>query len=270
VITVLIDPQALAGGETEVAGDAYRHLFRARRVAVGDRLRATDGRGRARWAEVAAVGRSSARLTLAGEAPVAEPALRLTLLVAAPKRERASWLVEKATELGVAAVRLLAGERAPRDFGAGTLARLGRVAAAALEQCHGAVLPELTGVHPWAEMPALLDAAAPRSHRIVLDLAAGARPAAELVAAAPAEPPSEGPPGGAAAPAAPPPRAALLVGPEGGWTDPECAELAALGCRAVTLGGRVLRVETAAVVGAGLLLAAGGAHPRLAPGPPGG
>ena len=224
---------------------------------------------------MAAVGRAGATLALGGAAPAHEPPLAVTLLVAALRRERASWLVEKATELGVAAIRFIASERTPREFGAGTLARLERVAAAALEQCHGARLPALSGVHPWAEVAALLAASGPLEgcRRWLLDDAAGAltRPAlsgisSKIVAGPPcaAEPGSRASaePGDARSrrrPGRPPGPAvaatALLVGPEGGWTDAERAELAALGCVAITLGPRVLRVETAAVAGAALALA---------------
>jgi 16S rRNA (uracil1498-N3)-methyltransferase len=208
-------------------------------------VRAADGRGRARWGEVARVDRRAAVLALGEAAPANEPAWRLELIVAAPRRERASWLVEKATELGAAAVRLIAAERAPRDYGPGSLDRLRRLAAAALEQCHRAALPEVSGIHPWAELPALLEGAAARW---LLDAAPGARPAVEALA-----PPAAGAAG------------ALLVGPEGGWTDSERAALTALGCVPVTLGARVLRVETAAVAGAALLLCGASEPPRLAP-----
>jgi 16S rRNA (uracil1498-N3)-methyltransferase len=237
VITILVAPDELAAGAARVEGDAYRHLFRARRLAVGDRVRAADGRGRARWGEVARVDRRSAALALGEPAPSNEPAWRLELIVAAPRRERASWLVEKATELGAAAVRLAAAERATRDYGPGSLDRLRRIAAAALEQCHRAALPEVTGIHPWDELPALLE---PAAERWLLDPSRGARPAAEALA-----PPAAGAAG------------ALLVGPEGGWTDPERAELTALGCLAVTLGERVLRVETAALAALALLFVGG-------------
>jgi 16S rRNA (uracil1498-N3)-methyltransferase len=239
VITVLLPPDRLAAGEAEIDGDAYRHLFRARRLAVGDRLRAVDGRGGARWAEVAAVGRSVARIALAGPAPANEPAVALTLVVAALRRERASWLVEKATELGVAAIRLLDTERTARELGGGGLARLERVAAAALEQCHGARLPEIDGPHPWEALGDLL-ADAPAEARFVLDTATP-------------DPGSDSTARGVLRPAAG--RALLLVGPEGGWTDAERDELARLGCIPVSLGDRTLRIETAALAGAALLLA---------------
>jgi 16S rRNA (uracil1498-N3)-methyltransferase len=187
VITVLVSPDELAAGAARVEGDAYRHLFRARRLAAGDRVRAADGRGRARWGEVARVDRRAAVLSLGEPAPANEPAWRLELLVAAPRRERASWLVEKATELGAAAVRLIAAERAPRDWGPGSLDRLRRVAAAALEQCHRAALPEVSGIHPWAELPALLEVAAARW---LLDAAPGARPAMEGWRRPPPAPPA--------------------------------------------------------------------------------
>ena len=170
--------------------------------------------------------------------------MRLELLVAAPKKERASWLVEKATEMGVAAVRLLETERTPRGFGDGTLRRLHRVATAAFEQCGRGRMPEVTGTHGWGEVPGLLgegDGAGQAASRWVLDLDPEAAPAERLVAAA-----------------GPERRQYLLVGPEGGWSDGERDDLAAWGTTPVSLGPTVLRIETAALAGAALLLAGGG------------
>ena len=139
--TLLVDPARWEGDDLEVAGEAYRHLFRARRLAAGERLRVVDGGGRARWGEVAAVERTRARVRLGAPAAAHEPDLRLELLVPTLRPERAAWLVEKATEVGAAAVHFLHLERAPRSFGPGTLARLRRVAAAAVEQCGRARCP---------------------------------------------------------------------------------------------------------------------------------
>ena len=120
----LLAPEGIVGEELRVEGEPYKHLFRARRLAVGDRLRVVDGRGRARWAEVARVDRAAASLALGEPAPVNEPGVRLELLVPTLRPERASWMVEKVTELGVRAIRFLHTERAPRHFGEGTLDRL--------------------------------------------------------------------------------------------------------------------------------------------------
>lgn len=227
-VTLLADPGSFDVGEVRVEGEPYRHLFRARRLALGDPVRVVDGRGRARWAEVARVDRSVAILRLGEAAPVNEPELRLDLLVPTCRPERASWLVEKATELGVASIRFLHTERAPREFGEGTIARLRRVASAALEQSHGSRLPDITGPHDWRELTVLTDGA---GERWVLDTEA--------------EPTGWSPAGGSGA---------LLIGPEGGWSPGERGHLADAGWKPVGLGPRVLRLETAAIVGAARLL----------------
>jgi 16S rRNA (uracil1498-N3)-methyltransferase len=230
LITLLADPASFDRPEVRVEGDAYRHLFRARRVEAGTRLRVVDGRGRARWGEVARVDRSSAAVALGGPAPANEPAFRLELLVPTCRPERASWLVEKATEVGVCAVRFLQMARAPRDFGAGTLERLRRVAAAAVEQCHRALQPEISGPYDWGEIGSL----APSSREDRWFLAPG--PAGSGL----------GKPAGAAG--------ALVVGPEGGLDPGERRDLLESGWRPAGLGERILRIETAAVVGAALIL----------------
>jgi len=227
LVTLLADPGRFGGAELRVEGEPYKHLFRARRLAVGDRVRVVDGEGRARWSEVSRVDRASAVLALGEPAADNEPPFRLILLVPTLRPERASWLVEKATEVGAVAIRFLHTERAPRDFGAGAAARLRRVAAAAVEQCHRSRLPEVTGPHDWRD---LLDLAAGAETLWVLDTAATAG-WGEIQASG-----------------------ALLVGPEGGWSDRERGELGASGWRAVGLGPRVLRAETAAVVGAAMVL----------------
>jgi len=260
-ITLLTDPDRFDGRELRVEGDPYKHLFRARRLVVGDRIRVVDGAGRARWSEVVRIDRASAVLALGEPAPGNEPDLRLDLLVPTLRPERASWLVEKATEVGVAAICFLHTERAPRDFGAGTLGRLRRVAAAALEQCQGSRLPALSGPHEWSDLDSLTAGA----ERWVLDLhssslfvgegLAPSREGGKVLSSSPH--PASAREGASPSPTQTTPAGgdvALLVGPEGGWSDRERAELRAAGWRALSLGARVLRAETAAVVGAAALL----------------
>lgn len=230
--TLLVGPAELGVDELWVDGDRYRHLFRARRLAVGDRLRLVDGGGRARRAAVERLERGRALLRLSTAETVAGPRRDVELLVAPPRLPRATWLVEKATELGVAAIRFIGGARAPRRYGASTMQRLRRVAAAALEQSQQARLPELSGVHAWDELETLL---AGGGDRLRLERGgAGWQPGA----------------GGG--------RLLIVIGPEGGWSEAETAVLGELGCRATALGPTVLRVETAAVVAAALALASPG------------
>ena len=240
--TLLVEPAAFAGDEISIEGDAYRHLFRSRRLAVGATLRVVDGEGRARWGEVVRVDRRRGSAVLGDEAPTNEPDYRLHLVVGALRPERASWLVEKATEVGVAAITFFSSERSPRQYGTAQLERLRRVARAAVEQCHRARVPDLSGVLAWKEMPGLLAANRSSSAERFVLLAPEAR-SAEMEGRG-EEPKQKG---------------FLVVGPEGGFSAEEVSQLRVdWGCRPVALGPRVLRVETAAVAGAsGLLLGRG-------------
>jgi 16S rRNA (uracil1498-N3)-methyltransferase len=234
MITHLYDGENSDGETVLIEGDAYRHLFRSRRLARGEELRLVDGRGRARWGEVVQIDRRSASVCLGEEAPNGESDYHLTLFVAALRPERASWLVEKATELGVRAVRFFASERAPRRYGEGQLDRLRRVAAAAVVQCHRAWLPEISGIEPWSTVTDLLGAEEVGSmDRIML------HPGGEEGTSWRSHEAKAG---------------IVLVGPEGGWSDVESEQLTALGCRVVGLGPRVLRVETAVVVAVARML----------------
>jgi len=248
MITLLVDPAVFDLPAVKVEGDSYRHLFRARRVEAGEALRVVDGRGRARWGTVARVDRTSATVALGEPAPAAEPAFRLELLVPTCRLERASWLVEKSTEMGIWGVRFLNTVRAPRELGEGSLDRLRRVAAAALEQCHGSRLPEITGPHAWREVARLVahltGAAGP--NRWFLDTGA-----ADAAHAGWGEVKGDS--------------GALLVGPEGGWDPGERRDLLASGWRPVHLGERVLRLETAALAGAAVLLLPGPARSSTHP-----
>ena len=223
--TLVVDPEHFEGTEVTIEGDAYRHLFRARRLARGAQLRVVDGEGKARLAVVESIDRRTARLVLGEPTASNEPTYSLDLWVAALKPERASWLVEKATELGVSAIRFFNSERTPRRYGNANLDRWRRIATSAVEQCHRARVPELEGVVPWDAMVERL-AGAEVDDLLVLD--ASGQPASELPA-----------PGGTGI---------VVVGPEGGFTREEIDALRAVGAQAMALGKRVLRVETAAVV----------------------
>ncbi len=231
MITFLAEHQDLNSENLSIEEGDYRHLIRARRMVVGDSLRVVDGRGNARWATVARIERRRAEVTLGEKAPTHEPGDRVDLLVAALRPERAAWLVEKATEIGVSSIRFLATARTPRQLGDARLARLRRVAKAAVEQCHRSYVPELTATHPWDTLPELL-----RDHEKCLFLDPQAANLWPL-------------PGADASCAF-----AVLIGPEGGFSSQELQQLEELGCQARGLGPRILRIETAAIVGLAKIL----------------
>ena len=226
-VTIVVAPEALAGQRVTLSGDVYHHLFRVRRLARDQELRLVDGSGLARSGRILSVEADRATVATGAVVPTNEPQLILELWVAPPRPRRAAWLVEKATEVGVAAVRFIETRRGSRDLSRQGVERLQRVASAAVEQCHRARVPEVTGPHGWDECLDRLEG------RVSWALV----PGGESIP----EPPSEGP-------------MALVVGPEGGWAAEELVQLTAGGAGRVGLGPRVLRVETAAVVGAALAL----------------
>jgi 16S rRNA (uracil1498-N3)-methyltransferase len=228
--TVIVTPERWLDETLDLSADSFHHLFRVRRLRRGDFLRVVDGHGRARQGQVAAVERHSARLSLGESVPTNEAEISVELLVAAPRPQRAAWLVEKATEVGVVAVRFLHSMRSPRSYGTATVKRLVRTARAAVEQSDRSLVPEVTAGHEWQDLPSLL---APHGCSLVLQ-PDGPTMAIEV----PSSCRSVG----------------LLVGPEGGWDESELTVFESLACRPVSLGPRILRVETAAVVGASLLL----------------
>ena len=187
---------------------------RARRLRAGDSVLLFDGSG----AEALGV------LSVLG-AGGAEPAL--ALLVAGLRLERLSWLIEKATELSVERLTIVQTART-QSFRASpdALGRLERVARAAAKQSDAARWPRIAGPVPFAAAIA----EDPAFDRIFLDAAGESFP--RELSARPV---------------------ALLVGPEGGWTEAERGAARAHGWLAAALPAGKLRAETAAI--AALVLA---------------
>ena len=225
--TLVVGPSELESKKILIEGDAYRHLFRARRLAVGELLRLVDGCGSARVGRILEVERSRAWVGVGGAAPNLESTRDLTLWIAIPKMDRASWLVEKATELGVNTIAFIEFQRSNRSLAKNQMDRLARVSRAALAQCGRSRLPRLAAAEPLSEVIGKFSATT-----YWLDPDSQSHLAAE----------------------GPESSVGLVVGPEGGFETSERHLLKEYGVEAVGLGERILRIETAAVVASGILL----------------
>ncbi len=227
-----IDTALQPGAETELPANASRHV-QVLRLQPGAALTLFDGRGGEWTAEVLAMGRKSVSArVLVHQALERELATPVTLALGMPANERMDTLVEKATELGVAAivplvcersVLRLAGERAERKA-----AHWQAIGAAACEQSGRNRLPRITTPLPLRDWLAA-QAVPGGGLRLVLSLDPSARPL------------REGWPGAAGAQAP----VTVLSGPEGGLSPAELAAAADAGFVAVNLGPRVLRADTA-------------------------
>ncbi len=223
-------------GHARITGEDAHHLTRVLHVEAGQKFEISDNRD-VYLAEVESARKDLVSFAILERMEVLEPVVRTTLLVSLIKFERFEWIVEKATELGVERIVPVEAERSEKGLAraaAKRLERWKRIGREASEQSRRAGLPE---IEACIGLPAALATAA--DHRYVLE----ERTAPPILEALPAE-------------RKPQDRVALLVGPEGGWTDREREAIAAAGWKAVSLGREILRAETAAMAGLAILNAA--------------
>jgi 16S rRNA (uracil1498-N3)-methyltransferase len=224
-------PTALATGlALSLPPGAARHV-QVLRLQPGDVITLFNGEGGEFDATVSRMGRSDVEVEVGAHRPVErETARAVHLLAGITANDRMDWLVEKATELGVASITPLVAERSvlklKGERAEKKLAHWQGVAVAAAEQCGRnrvpSILPAVT-LAEWVKK-------APPGERWVLSLSEGTQPVAQVLGQAPKMPVTP---------------VTVLSGPEGGLSPAE--ELAALsaGFLPVTLGPRVLRAETA-------------------------
>jgi 16S rRNA (uracil1498-N3)-methyltransferase len=228
----VVRPEAIGAGCVHFDADETHHLLRVLRLRPGALVEAADGAGRLFTVRLEALAAGEAWGTILDEtAGARESPCAITLAQAILKGERMTWLVQKATELGVArfvpveTARVVA--RAPEERGAARQRRWERVAREAVKQCGRAVLPV---VEPARPLSAVLGEV--RAHDATWLCWEGGGTAL----------------GSLAEDAGRPHRLLLLVGPEGGFTAEEVAQARAAGARLVGLGPRILRAESAALV----------------------
>jgi 16S rRNA (uracil1498-N3)-methyltransferase len=217
----------------ELTGDDARHLARVLRAEVGQQYELSDNQ-RAFLAEIAQIG--SQRVTFRIVEPIAPepPSPEITIFAALIKFDRFEWLVEKATELGVARIVPVDADRTEEGLAraAKRVDRWRKIARESSQQARRIRIPEIAA-------PATFDAAVSDSTpaRFFLEEQPGADP---LLRALPAV-------------RTPADTIAILTGPEGGWTDRERALAVRSGWKPVSLGRQILRAETAAIAALAIL-----------------
>jgi 16S rRNA (uracil1498-N3)-methyltransferase len=220
--------ETLAEGASVTVDGNY--LAAVLRLGPGDKVKLFDDRTGEWLAEIVEAGKKRVTLRIAERLKERDAVPDLWLVFAPIKRGRIDWLVEKATELGVA--RLVPAITRRTIVDRLNLERLRAHVIEAAEQCERTSLPDLAG-------PRKLDAilkAWPEDRSLWFADEAGGEPFA----------PTPGP-------------AAILIGPEGGFTDEERAAIRALPqARPVSLGPRILRADTAALAAVALWMGAAG------------
>lgn len=226
----------MQAGQTLVLTDTAARHVQVLRHQPGDALTLFDGGsfvGGEFAATVLRMGRSDVEVQIVGHQTIErEAATAVHLAVGMPANERMDWLVEKATELGVASIQPLMTERTvlrlSGDRADKRLAHWQSIAVAACEQCGRNRVPQ---IHPVLSLAQWLKSAAviapSHGRQFVLSLQPGAGQWRQSLTAS-------GP-------------VTFLSGPEGGLSDAEEASASQAGFAAASLGPRVLRAETAAI-----------------------
>jgi 16S rRNA (uracil1498-N3)-methyltransferase len=228
-----------------IVGAHAEHLARVLRARPGIRADVVAG-GRVFHAEVAAVTldgpRSEVRFNLVAEL-LADPALPVTLVLAVYKFDRMEWAIEKAVELGIADIAPAIAQRTEKHLAQAAATRVERWRRIAHQAAQQARRSDIPVIHDPAPLDARVRAES-ASNRIVLaeqertttlhhaidealDASDGELPAFEIA-----------------------------IGPEGGWAPAEEALFDANGWRAVSLGPRILRAETAAIAALAIVASA--------------
>ncbi len=224
---VHVDQPLAPDSRVALEGAAANHVRRVLRLDAGDALLVFDGRGGEYEARIEGLRKDTVLLTVGAHHRIErESPLAITLAQGVSRGERMDLVVQKATELGVRRIAPVLSERTVVRLDSGQsdskLRHWRAVAVGACEQCGRNTVPEIA---PPVGLDEFLRSLEPDALRIVLSPTGGLR-VRDL----------DGRRG-----------LIVLIGPEGGLSEPEERAAADAGFRALSLGPRVLRTETAAI-----------------------
>lgn len=233
------------GEVTRIEGVEAHHLLHVLRARQGERVTLFDGSGREAVAEIVDLRRSEVDTRTLEVAEVdRELPIRVEFAMPLPKGDRAGFLIEKLTELGVARLTPMITERSVSSAAGAAKAekpeKLLRRSIDACKQCGRNRLLEIGEALPFSEIVAkrsdarrwFADAEGPPAHFVAAEaFADDDRSIAE------------------------PPRVVVLVGPEGGFTREEATQAKNENWRPVGVGRTILRMETAAIAIAAVIAA---------------
>ena len=229
---LFVDQSLGEGNALRLEGAQANYLANVMRLKIGDPVRLFDDRTGEWLAEVRETAKRTIALTITRQLRPRESVPDLWLLFAPVKKAPLDWMVEKATELGAARLQPVITQRTVVDRV--NLDRLRSITIEAAEQCDRTALPEIA--EP-AKLDALLRSWTADRALLFAD-EAGGTPLGRVARPGPA---------------------AILIGPEGGFTDAERATIGTVpAALPVSLGPRILRAETAACAALALWMGAAG------------
>ncbi len=217
--------------------DESHHLARVLRVQPGQGITLFDGRGGVADAVVEIVSKTEVKARIEKKWTVPAPAVRIDLIQAVPKPDRWELVLQKAVELGVSNIQPVLTSHTEFRPNSKKQERWEKIVLNAAQQCEVRWLPTLK---PLEAFDTIVQDLGDYDLVLVGSLFAGARPMREI--------PLRQDTGGALVGTV-----ALLIGPEGDFTEEEVESAVQAGAVPVSFGHRILRTETAAIFGLSVL-----------------
>jgi len=230
----------ITGDHAVIENDDARHIAKSLRMRASDAITLCDGEGFDYYGEIVLIEneRVEVRIHEKKQSP-GEPSVKITLYQALPKSDKLDFIVQKAVELGACEIVPVLTSRCISRPDAKSMAkkiqRLNRTALEAAKQCGRGIIPE---VAPLMEFREAIESMK-RSALPILCYEGASAPLSEALH----------------------PQAtdiALMIGSEGGFSSEEARLAEELGVRAVSLGKRILRCETAPICALSAILYACG------------
>ena len=230
-INSLVDAAELELEVVTLSPEESHHLARVLRVQVGQEIVLFDGLGHVADAVIETVGKSAVEARVSSRHRVPPPAVQIDLIQAVPKSDRWDLVMQKAVELGVLNIRPVLTQHTEFRPNDKKTARWQKIVLNAAQQCEVRWLPAL---HPLQAFDAILSDLGSYDLVLIGSLYAGTTPFREI-------------------PLAGKQNVALLIGPEGDFSQEEVEAAVQAGAVPVSFGDRVLRTETAAIFGLSVL-----------------
>ena len=229
-----VPPETLKGDQVSISGDAHHHLHNVLRTRLGSVLTLLDGQGLCCEVELESINKRQASARVIKRWRDEDRALPITLIQAMPKGDKFDLVLQKGTELGVQCFQPVETVYSVAQINEARLIkreqRWVRIATEAARQCRRSFLPQ---IKPLQKLSAVIEGQTSDLKLVLWEAGSVA-----LADALPEERPSG---------------VRLLIGPEGGFTAQEIDNISAAGFRAVHLGPRILRTETAGLAATPIL-----------------
>ncbi|GGI43514.1 ribosomal RNA small subunit methyltransferase E [Paenibacillus marchantiophytorum] len=223
-----------------IEGDDAHHLARVMRAEIGDKVICSNGVDREVLVRIAELDKGRVTAEIVEELTMdAEAAVQVWIAQSLPKGDKMEVIIQKGTEIGAARFLPFLSDRTIVQYDAKKEAkrseRWQKIAKEAAEQAHRNRVPQVESVHSWKQL--LQRAKEADVAWICYEKEDGQqlRPAIQQALAQGKLGPGQ--------------QVVIAVGPEGGFTEQEIVQAEEAGFQSVSLGSRILRTETAAMVG---------------------